>query len=534
MTTKYQIRFFILFSLASSETIKFYENRVQNKQIFFSNAARIKINYGGDFLISYALTNTDPIEWEAARFPKPNLGLVNTKFIVTGNDKKATITINGVKEGDDEEPYIFQTDDINGQSSTKEYDFIVLKEPDRLDLESIQEYVVEGVETAISKCIARGAKPQAEIRYKLISGGNEELTRLLEQLTGTEEAMLNLNPNRNYNNAQIKCEVHHETIMGDADYETLWTRTITLDVRYPPGAPRITIDEPVCDDEFRKDKFTFSCADDGLAANPPVTLYTWTLPNGESRTAPKVHVSANMLQASERQITCSTSNEIGIGPPTTKSVDLLNQEACPANATAGILILIIFVVLFFIALGVGAFFIYKKKMLCFDDREKGNGDGPSRYTDYDIHDKHFSTYSHNNTLQHNPNDSQYDYQPEANGENSRPEPPQSKAPMEDDSDDDGPLLPSSAANQKYHQNRRTESALRHSPSRGASPAKPDDNNSYSTDYNPISERGTLQYASLNKEKLGVRQSNSPNVGPNNEIVYADLNRSSHTQQDAYV
>ena len=76
-----------------------------------------------------------------------------------------------------------------------------------------------------------GAKPQAEIRYKLISGGNEELTRLLEQLTGTEEAMLNLNPNRNYNNAQIKCEVHHETIMQDADYETLWTRTITLDVR---------------------------------------------------------------------------------------------------------------------------------------------------------------------------------------------------------------------------------------------------------------------------------------------------------------
>ena len=62
----------------------------------------------------------------------------------------------------------------------------------------------------------------------------------------------------------------------------------------------------------------------------------------------------------------------------------------------------------------------------------------------------------------------------------------------------------------------------------------DDNNSYSTDYNPISERGgTLQYASLNKEKLGVRQSNSPIGGPNNEIVYADLNRS-HTQQDAYV
>ena len=140
----------------SSPSKQFYENRVQNKQIFFSNAARIKISYGSDFLISYALTNTDPIEWEAARFPKPNLGLVNTKFIVTGNDKKATITINGVKEGDDDEPYIFQTDDINGQSSTKEYDFIVLKEPDRLDLESIQEYAVEGVETAISKCIARG------------------------------------------------------------------------------------------------------------------------------------------------------------------------------------------------------------------------------------------------------------------------------------------------------------------------------------------------------------------------------------------
>jgi len=523
---KYQIGFIILFSLASSETIKFYENRVQNKQIFFSNKARIKINYGSQFLISYALTNSDPIEWEAARFPKPNLGLVNTKFIVTGNDKKATITINGVKDGDDKELYIFETDDINGQSNTEEYEFIVLKEPDQLDLELINEYAVEDVETDISKCIARGAKPQAEIRYKLISGGDEELERLLEQLTGTEEAMLNINPTRNYNNAQIKCEVHHETIMRDTNYEALWTRTITLDVRYAPGAPKITIDEPVCDDEFRKDKFTFSCADDGLKANPPVTLYKWTLPNGEERTAPKVHVSANMLLG-EREITCFTSNEIGTGPATTKSVDLLNQEACPAQATAGILILIIFVVLFLIALCVGAFFIYKKKMLCFDDREKGNGDGPSRYTDYDINDKHFTTYSHNNTLQH-PN-SQYDYQPE---NETRPEPPKSKAPLEDDSDDDGPLLPSSA-NQKYHQNRRTESALRHSPSRGASPAKPDDNNSYSTDYNPISERGTLQYASLNKEKLGVRQSNSPNVGPNNEIVYADLNRS-HTQQDAYV
>ena len=103
------------------------------------------------------------------------------------------------------------------------------------------------------------------------------------------------------------------------------------------------------------------------------------------------------------------------------------------------------------------------------DREKGNGDGPSRYTDYDINDKHFNTYSHNNTLQHN-NVSQYDYQPAAENE-MRPDPPKGAPPMDDDSDDDGPLL-SSSANQQYHKNRRTESALRHSPSRGVSPPKP--------------------------------------------------------------
>ena len=76
-----------------------------------------------------------------------------------------------------------------------------------------------------------GAKPQAEIRYRLISGGNSELKQMLETLTGTEEAMLNLNPTRYYHGAEIKCEVIHETIMQDIDYETKWTETIKLDVR---------------------------------------------------------------------------------------------------------------------------------------------------------------------------------------------------------------------------------------------------------------------------------------------------------------
>ena len=54
---------------------------------------------------------------------------------------------------------------------------------------------------------------------------------MLETLTGTEEAMLNLNPTRYYHGAEIKCEVIHETIMQDIDYETKWTETIKLDVR---------------------------------------------------------------------------------------------------------------------------------------------------------------------------------------------------------------------------------------------------------------------------------------------------------------
>ena len=59
-------------------------------------------------------------------------------------------------------------------------------------------------------------------------------------------------------------------------------------------------------------------------------------------------------------------NAIGEGPPTTKSVDLLNQEACPAQASAGILILIVLIIVFLLAFGLGAFFLYKKKLLCFD------------------------------------------------------------------------------------------------------------------------------------------------------------------------
>ena len=136
--------------------LQFYENRPQNKQITFDKKARLKIFYGDQFITSHGLTNSDPIEWEEQRFPVPNPNIVGTTFTVTGNDKKVTITINGVRDGDDQSVYTFETEDMNGVTNKDEYEFIVLRQPVQLDLESINPFAVEGNETPISKCIARG------------------------------------------------------------------------------------------------------------------------------------------------------------------------------------------------------------------------------------------------------------------------------------------------------------------------------------------------------------------------------------------
>ena len=59
-------------------------------------------------------------------------------------------------------------------------------------------------------------------------------------------------------------------------------------------------------------------------------------------------------------------------------------------------------------------------------------------------------------------------------------------------------------------------------------------NSYATDYNPTIERGQNQphYASLNKDKLGVKKSDQI---PDERVVYAELKHSgAHHPQDAYV
>ena len=94
--------------------------------------------------------------------------------------------------------------------------------------------IYEGIQHARNykvETIITGAKPQAEIRYTLVEGGDNALIQELEKLTGTEEAMLSIKPTRYYNDAVIRCEVVHETIMQDDDYQNVWTKTISLDVR---------------------------------------------------------------------------------------------------------------------------------------------------------------------------------------------------------------------------------------------------------------------------------------------------------------
>merc|ERR1719383_358081 len=279
------LKLYFLFGLAAAETLKFYENREQNEQLTFNSLSDIKISYGDKHYVTFGIDNSG--QWVKRNYPKAHKdlqGVLGTTFTVNGDENRVVVTINGVRDGDDQENYNFVLTNLNGDSNEKSYEFIVLRPPEPPKLETIRDHAIEGETTDISKCIARGAKPQAEIRYTLVEGGDNALIQELEKLTGTEEAMLSIKPTRYYNDAVIRCEVVHETIMQDDDYQNVWTKTISLDVRYTPGPPKITIDEPVCDDEQMKDMFSFTCADEGLKANPPVTSTQWRLPNGESRT----------------------------------------------------------------------------------------------------------------------------------------------------------------------------------------------------------------------------------------------------------
>ena len=140
----------------SAFTIKFYENRLQNKQITYDKKARLKIFYGNQFITSHKLIDSDPTAWVEQRFPVPDLNIVGTRFTVSGDEKVVTITINGVGDGDDQSVYIFETEDFNGATNKDEYKFVVVRQPVQLDLELINPFSIEGNRTAISKCIALG------------------------------------------------------------------------------------------------------------------------------------------------------------------------------------------------------------------------------------------------------------------------------------------------------------------------------------------------------------------------------------------
>ena len=92
-------------------------------------------------------------------FPKPHKdldGVLGTQFTVNGDQNRVDVTINGVRDGDDQEDYNFDLTSLIGDSTRKVYEFIVLRPPEPPKLETLRDHAIEGETTDISKCIARG------------------------------------------------------------------------------------------------------------------------------------------------------------------------------------------------------------------------------------------------------------------------------------------------------------------------------------------------------------------------------------------
>ena len=104
-------------------------------------------------------------------YPKPHKdleGVLGTTFTVNGDENRVVVTINGVRDGDDQENYNFVLTNLNGDSNEKSYEFIVLRPPEPPKLETIRDHAIEGETTDISKCIARGKWLDFTSKSKLI------------------------------------------------------------------------------------------------------------------------------------------------------------------------------------------------------------------------------------------------------------------------------------------------------------------------------------------------------------------------------
>lgn len=130
--------------------------------------------------------------------------------------------------------------------------------PPVISMEVLTDVIVESDSNVdIAKCTADGGKPQAMVSWQFVNFNHD-----LSVLTGQEESMLSIKPNRNMNNYKVQCIVEHEAI------DTPLISELTLDIQFKPGQPSMKIIDANCDDELSNKKLKLVCEDNAIAANP--------------------------------------------------------------------------------------------------------------------------------------------------------------------------------------------------------------------------------------------------------------------------
>lgn len=510
--------FTLLGIIYSQEIIKLTQGA--SKTVEFRDAIDLIVYYSGQTQNDFKSVKKFTYQqtgWSEYPYFTPEV-TVNAKIGMDGTNDKALVIIGQMNE-ESEGFYRFRVGNPSGKLEDHDYNVIILKPPSVMRLTKMIDYTTEHESSDIARCEAPDAKPAARVMWR---SSHTELQQALNALEGQTFSILSLAPLRNYNGLEITCEIEHEALIQGADYDSRWetSKVITLDVRFAPSKPTITYNQPQCDGDI-KGTVSLTCREGPLAANPPATSFQWLLPDGSKRNGNEITIPINLL-AQDSVVSCQAINEVGMGEMERKTITALTGEACPSAASATMIIIIIVILLIIFGL-IAVFILYRKNLLCF--AEKDGKDGPYNSTDYNLADTANYGYGTGGKQA-------VDYHP--NGYEEVPTAPMSKPPIDDsDDEDEGPLL--SQSNTEYHKQRRSNSNLRHSPSR-ATPDKIVDNldNSYATDYNPTIERGQNQphYASLNKDKLGVKKSDQI---PDERVVYAELKHSgAHHPQDAYV
>jgi len=343
----------------------------------------------------------------------------------------SSVTISNVGL-DDEGTYKCILDFKTDPSINEEFTTVVVRiKPEVNEIEDLTlgrplvDYVSAGSEpklTDVAKCTVTRAKPKADISWIYDSPNLQpEDVKTFDKPDANNKvvqttSILQLIPEKKYNGQVVKCQVNHPEL-GKAI-----VKEHKLNVQYAPTVPTI---------RPSKGQGELTCLTD---SNPEPT-YMWKLPNGQVTSGTTIKLMD--LENGNATYTCTVENPHGREERSiTNQEIMLMPEKDVGIASLPIIVGIAFVgILVLICIG---FAVYK---FFLNPRQKEKSPYP---------------YSNGSNRDHIVTQASY-------------EPTPVKPNMEEDSSDDGgPILSHNSA--AYHAARRSNTQLRHSPSRGQHPA----------------------------------------------------------------